>query len=296
VVRLTAADRLTAAAALETVPDGALVLVDGLVAGWAADELAEAGARIRVVVLAHMVAASFPDASPQVVQAERRAVGAAHRVIATSRWTADELVRSTPVPRDRVTVAVPGVHPAAPAEPRSDGELLCVGVIAPHKGQDLLLDALARVIVSDWTCTLVGSATAFGDFAERIAQRAEAFDGRVRMPGVLTPDDLAGVYRRTALLVAPSRVESSGMAIVEARARGIPVLGSRVGGIPEVLAGGGGVLLPADEVAPWADALNAWLVQQELRERLRHEACRARAALPSWPETVTVIERTLVAA
>jgi hypothetical protein len=292
-----AAGAADAASVLGATPRGALVLLDGLVAGWAPDAVAEAARRARLVLLVHMVVAAFPDATDADIDAERRVLAAAHGVLVTSRWTAEELVRRGLVEPDRVAVAVPGVTPVDVGEPPADaGRLLCVGVIAPHKGQDTLLAALAELSVPDWTCAIVGSSEPFPDYAAGIARQARAFDGRVRLPGVLGDAALDDQYRRSALLVAPSRVESSGMAIAEARARALPVVAARTGGIPDALASGGGVLVRPGDPAALADALSAWMTDPALRARLRREAHAARSALPAWPETVARVAQALEAA
>lgn len=252
----------------------------------------EGGRGTRVVVLAHMVAAAFPDATDADVAAERRAFSAASHVIVTSAWSARELERRRLVPRSRITVAAPGTHAhhLAAAQGR---ELLCVGVIAPHKGQDVLLAALDRLRGEDWTCTLAGSSVPSPSFAARIEKESAAFGGRVRMTGVLDPDALAGEYRRSAVVVAPSRVESAGMAIADARARGIPVIAADVGGIADTVAGGGAILVRPDDPAALARALGEWMTDPALRDRLRREAAGARAALPSWDDTIDRIEAAL---
>ncbi len=239
-------------------------------------------------VLAHMVAASFPDASRADVEAERRAFALADRVIATSRWTADELARCG-VDDVRIAVAPPGVH-AAPLAAAQGRELLCVGVLAPHKGQDVLLAALARLCAADWTCTIVGSPDTDPAFAERIAREAAQFGGRIRLTGVLSAEPLADVYAGTALLVAPSRIESAGMAIAEARARGIPIVATNVGGIPDTVAGGGAILVPPGDPDALARVLGAWMTDPALRDRLRHEAAEARRSVPTWDDTLDAIE------
>lgn len=282
-----------AASAVRSGPDGTVVLVDGLVAGWMPDAVAAAAERSRVVVLAHMVRAVFPDADAAAVDAERRALGCADRVIVPSRWAAEELVRRRIVAQERVVVAAPGVEPAPAAEPASDADLLCVGVIAPHKGQDTLLEALERIPDTEWTCTIAGSSAPHPAFARRIARAAAAFDGRVALPGVLTGPRLDDAYRRSALLVAPSRVESAGMALGEARARALPVVGASVGGIPETLGSGGALLVRPGDPAALAAALDAWMTDPALRQRLRAEALAARAALPSWNATIATIADVL---
>lgn len=291
------ADAADAASALRALPDGALVLVDGLVAGWAPAAVEAATGRLRVVLLTHMVAAAFPDATDAATAAERVVLGAAHHVIVTSRWTAGELERRGLAARERITVAAPGVSPVTTAtRPRGDRGLLCVGVVAPHKGQDTLLAALERLPERDWSCAIVGSAAQFPDFASAIARGATAFGDRVRLTGVLGGAALAGAYRRSAVLVAPSRVESAGMAIADARARGIPVIGAATGGIPDQLAGGGALLVRPDDPAALAEALDAWMTDPALRARLRREALGARTGLPGWGATLAAIAAALEAA
>ena len=288
------ADAAAVEAAVAGVPDGGTVLLDGLVAAWAPEAVA-ASVSARVVVLAHMVRAAFDDADPASVDRERRALGSADLVIATSRWTAAELVARRIVDERRVAVAMPGATEGPPALGRAD-RLLCVGAIAPHKGQDLLLDALGRLRHLDWTCTIAGSGAADPRFADRIAETAAEFGPRIRMTGVLDDAALAAAYRRSGLLVAPSRAESFGMAIGDARARGLPVIAAAVGGIPESVAGGGAVLVAADEPAALASALEQWMTDPALRRRLRSEAAESRLRTPRWSTTVDRIHRMLVAA
>lgn len=292
-------DRSGATSALREVPRGATVLVDGLVALRAPEAVAAAAARVRTVVLAHMVAAAFPDATGPTVAAERLALTAADHVVVTSRWTAEELHCRGLASPDRVTIAPPGVDVPADSSLSAAGkepprlDLLCVGVVAPHKGQDVLLAALDRLQGPGWTCRIVGSSRPFGAFASSVTRAAQRFSGRVQLTGVLDGPQLAAEYRRSALLVAPSRVESSGMAIAEARGHGVPVLAAQVGGIPDTVAGGGAVLVPPGDPVALAAALDAWMMDPALRRRLRAEARAARAGLPTWSAAVAALSTAL---
>ena len=288
------ADAAAVEAAVAGVPEGGTVLLDGLVAAWAPEAIATTSAPARVVVLAHMVRAAFAGADPALVDRERRALGSADLVIATSRWTAAELVARGIVDERRVAVAMPGATDGPPVIGRAD-RLLCVGAIAPHKGQDLLLEALGRLRHLEWTCTIAGSGAADPRFADRIAETAAEFGPRIRMAGVLDDAALAAAYRRSGLLVAPSRAESFGMVIADARARGLPVIAAAVGGIPESVAGGGAVLVAADEPGALASALEQWMTDPALRRRLRSEAAESRLRTPRWSTTVDRIHRMLVA-
>ena len=110
-----------------------------------------------------------------------------------------------------------------------------------------------------------GSLTRDPDFvrpAARPADRAGSTD-RVRLAGPLTGADLAAAYAAADLLVLPSRGETYGMVVTEALARGIPVLATEVGGLPEALghAPDGDRARPAGAAATGAlaGALRRWL-------------------------------------
>ncbi len=282
---------------LSRLPAGALALVDGLIAGRSPGAVEAAADRLRIVVLAHMVSAAFPGADPQVVEGEHRALRSARLVIATSQWTRAELARRDVVPPDRVVVANPGSAdaPVATGTP-AGGALLCVGVVAPHKGQDVLIEALALLDGdADWTCTIAGSLDACPDYADRVATLAAEADigDRVTLTGALTEDELDRAYQRTDLLVAPSRVESYGMAIADALRRGIPVVASDVGGIPQTVQSRAAVLVPPDQPRALTDALRRWMSDPALRERLKDAARRGRASLPHWSDTAERIASAL---
>jgi glycosyltransferase involved in cell wall biosynthesis len=289
-----APDAARVATALAAVDDGDIALVDGLVAGWAPDAVEATSARARIVVVAHMVAAAFPDAVPAMVDGERRALRHARQVIATSAWAAAELVRRGLVDDTRIVVVGPGSQDRlADLDPADDGDLLCIGVVAPHKGQDLLVDALGRLHGDDWRCTMAGSHAVAPEFAARVTSDATRFTGRVRMAGVLDDAELDHLYRRAGVLVAPSRAESFGIAIADARRSGLPVIATDVDGIPDTVVGGGAILVPRDDPAALAEALQRWVSDPDLRARLRSEAADAKAAAPRWDDTVARIGELL---
>jgi glycosyltransferase involved in cell wall biosynthesis len=88
------------------------------------------------------------------------------------------------------------------------------------------------------------------------------------------------------------------MVVTEALARGLPVVATAVGGVPEALGEVDGtrpgVLLPPDEPAALAAALRRWLVDGDHRAALRAAAVRRRPTLTTWAETsarvATVLE------
>ncbi|KQZ09918.1 hypothetical protein ASD19_11085 [Microbacterium sp. Root53] len=280
--------------ALATVPDGGVALVDGLIAGVSASAIEDEARRVRVVILAHMVVDAFPGADAAAVDGQWRALRAAHRVIAVSEWAAAQFTAGGI--RD-VVVATPGGAPAEVATGTpGGGELLCVGVLAPHKGQDVLVDALARLVdIEGWRCTLAGATDVEPDFAEalRARSRAAGVAERVEFSGVQSAAGLERIYRRSDVLVAPSRAEAYGMAITEALGRGIPVVASRTGGIPEAVDPDAAILVRPGDVRALADALDRWMSDPALRRGLKDAAVRARSRLRGWRDTVTRISSAL---
>ncbi|WP_127476616.1 glycosyltransferase family 4 protein [Microbacterium sulfonylureivorans] len=283
----------------ERVPDGGLVLVDGLVAICAPDAIEAAACRVRVVALVHMAAAAFADVDDGTVEGERRALPHAHRVIVASEWLKDELVRrglSTP---GRLVVARPGSDAAvSAAEGTSSGaSLLCVGVVAPHKGQDTLVEALAELgSQTEWTCTFAGSVTSEHDFAARVAaQAAEAgISERITWAGVLSAHELDAAYAGADVLIAPSRTESYGIAVGDALRRGIPVIASRVGGIPEAAhPPDAAILVPPQDRRALGDALRRWIEDPALRATMSTAARRAAPSRTRWTDTARTIHTAL---
>lgn len=285
---------------LEHIPDRSVVVVDGLIATGSPSAIEAACARMRVLVLAHMLAEAFADADPRAVESEKRVLPRAHRVIAASAWLRDELARrglSTP---ERLVVATPGSDEAATATgTAAGGSLLCVGVVAPHKGQDTLVEALTRLgDVPAWTCTFAGSASADSGFAEQIAAEASAagLSDRITWAGVLTAGELDEAYTRADLLVAPSRTETYGIAIGDALSRGIPVIATSVGGIPEAAQPPDAVMLvPPGDPTALGDALRRWMDDPRLRASMTAAAQHAAPTRRRWSDTARTIHATLEA-
>ena len=291
---------------LRSIPDDAVVLLDGLVASAAPDVLAPHAHRLRLVVLVHMPLGHRPpaDGAEEVRMHERKALSAAGRVVATSAWCRRRLLQLYQLSADRTHVAEPGVDPAELATGTGGGgSLLCVAAVTLDKGHDVLLDALARNSDLSWHCGCVGPLGRDPAFVESLRRRAldAGLDERVEFPGPRTGVGLEGSYAAADLLVLASRTETYGMVVTEALAHGLPVVAAEVGGVAEALghAPGGtppGLLVPPGDAVALGDALRAWLVDAELRRRLRRSARERRESLSPWSTTTSVIAAVLAAA
>lgn len=282
---------------LDAVPGGADVLLDGLVACGVPDIVTPHGDRVRLTVLVHLPLGDEAGLTPATAAAhaarERATLRGVSAVVTTSRWAARRVVETHRIPAGRVHVVAPGAEPAPLATPARDGgRLLCVGSITPTKGQDLLVDALARIADLDWACLLVGPLVRdpahVADVRARIGRHG--LGDRVRLTGPRTGPALAATYAGTDLLVLPSRAESYGMVVTEALARGVPVLAADVDGVPESLgrAPDGrlpGELVPPGDVDALAAALRRWLTGPDRRRAARAAARLRREGLEGWDVT-----------
>jgi glycosyltransferase involved in cell wall biosynthesis len=288
------------------IPDGAAVLLDGLIASAAPEALAPHARRLRLVVLVHMLLGQHPpDDAPGAVRArEREVLAAAAAVITTSEWTRSRLEQLYALPSDRVHVAEPGVdHARVAPGTAGGGALLCVAALTPGKGHDVLLDAFATATDLRWHCVCVGSLIRDPAFAAcvRRATHEQGLDQRVRFPGPRTGAELDRAYAAADLLVLASRAETYGMVVTEALARGLPVIAADVGGVTEALgkAADGtrpGLLVAPGDPAALGAALRTWLGDAELRRRLRRAARARRTSLRRWPATASVVAGVLAGA
>jgi glycosyltransferase involved in cell wall biosynthesis len=285
---------------IQQIPDGGVVLLDGLIASAAPEVLVPQAPRLRLVVLVHM---PLGDRQAGEARTRERAVlsAAAAVVVTTSAWARDRLLDLYQLSAERVHVAEPGVDAAELATPTEAGSaLLSVAAVTFDKGHDVLLEALASISDLSWHCVCVGRLDRAPDFVEELRRRS--FNGglgdRVSFPGPRTGVELERSYAAADLVVLASRAETYGMVVTEALARGLPVIAADVGGLTEALGHGAagvrpGMLVAPGDAAALADALRAWLRDAELRARLRRAARERRESLRGWSSTASVIARVL---
>lgn len=164
-------------------------------------------------------------------------------------------------PHDRLAAAGSG-----PAPVRG----MWLGVMQPVKRVPDLVRALARVPGAE--LELVGDGPERGRIEAEVA--SNGVTDRVRFAGYR--DDPAPYLRGADVFVLPSAAEACPMALLQAMASGVPVIASRVGGVPEIVRDGvDGLLVAPGSVDDLADALRRVSADAALRRRLG-VAARAR--------------------
>jgi glycosyltransferase involved in cell wall biosynthesis len=158
-----------------------------------------------------------------------------------------KIIRDLGTPAEKCHLPLFGVdtdmfHPCTrTAEGPQSPRLLFVGALVPKKGVQVLLEALAHPALSKLHLVVVGD----GYYSEELHSICErmGLKDRTEWTGILPPADVARVMRTSHILCLPSYTEGSPNVIKEAMASGLPVVASRVGGIPDLVREGETALL-----------------------------------------------------
>jgi glycosyltransferase involved in cell wall biosynthesis len=272
--------------------------------GWP-EIVGPAARRLRLAVIVHLPLGDEAGRDPALAAdldarewATLHAVGA---VVATSPWSARRLIEHHDLDPRRVHIVTPGTDPA-PLATGTDGRsrLLCVAAVTPHKGQDLLVEALAGLDDVSWTCVCVGPLRRDPAFVDRVRRLIDGhgLTDRVMLAGPQTGDELEASYAAADLVVLPSQAETYGMVVTEALMRGIPVLAAELGAVPDTLGltpGGGlpGILVDERDPKAFTAALRRWFTEPDLRDQLRTNARDRRRTLPDWAAAARELSKVL---
>jgi glycosyltransferase involved in cell wall biosynthesis len=281
----TAAARQAAAA----MPAGSLPVIDGL-ALPAFRDLSGRLPRPWVALVHHPLALETgldPADEAALADVERRMLAAANRVIVTSPQTRRDLA-GYDVEESRVGVVLPGTEraPLARGSGGPDIGLLCIASLTPRKGHLVLLEGLAGLRDLPWQLTCVGSPERDPAMARAIgaAIGRHGLGPWVQLIGEQTKAGLQPYYDAADLFVLASHHEGYGMVLAEALARGLPIVATAAGAIPDTVPAAAGILVPPGDPAALAAALRRVLTEPGLRQDLAAGARTARERLPSWAD------------
>jgi glycosyltransferase involved in cell wall biosynthesis len=222
-----------------------------------------------VPVVLHVHDPTFPDYYENSACAMRAVIRAtlshASTVVALSQTLAARLQMVAPTAQ---LAAIPNPvrfdgQSIPPATGRPVG-VVFLGRIGEHKGTFRLLDAWKQLDAVAATLTIAGDGE-----VERARRRIQELhlEDTVEVREWLSQEAVRELLDRAQVLVLPSRSEGQPMAVLEAMARGLCVVASDVGGLPEMLGGGCGVLVAPDDTDGIASALRLVINDDELRAR-----------------------------
>jgi glycosyltransferase involved in cell wall biosynthesis len=214
---------------------------------------------------------------PAMWSASTYALAHANRIIADSRHDARLLGRNYPWLAHKIDFIYHSrLDQNEPAAPRAEREhtVLSVGHIAFRKGQHVLADAFAQIAPRhpDWKLVMAGPVleTACGEAIEQTRSKHRLHDRILTIGSHPQPDQL---MRTAAIFVQPSLIEAFGLALQEAMFRECACIGTRTGGIPELITHEQtGLLCAVNNPSELAQALERLLLTPMMRDQLGQAA------------------------
>jgi glycosyltransferase involved in cell wall biosynthesis len=204
-------------------------------------------------------------------------------IIAVSHFTASQVETLLRVPADRIRVVHHGVRiPPKSTTPR-EKLILFVGAIQRRKNIARLVQAFER-LDPPWRLALAGAPDGFGAAEELHAVEQSPRRAAIQVLGYVSAADLENLYRRASIFAFPSLDEGFGMPVLEAMAKGVPVISANTSAMPEV-AGDAALLVDPHDT----EALAGALLQLANDETLRTDLVRRgldRARQFTWESAI----------
>lgn len=195
------------------------------------------------------------------------------RVIVPSRFLADRMAALFPFLEPRLQVLAPGTVPVRykRRDDREGGRLrvLSIGALVPHKGPQLLIQAVRGAPDDSFVVSLYGGrAVDLPAYADRL--EADATDLPIRFCGTYRHDQLDAILAQHDVLVVPSLCEETFSLVTrEALQAGLPVIAARRGALPEVIRDGvNGLLFEPENADDLRRCLERLRTDTRLREQL----------------------------
>lgn len=205
--------------------------------------------------------------------------GHAAFVVTHADWLCEQIQQEfTGMDNGRVFCASVGIdtqiwQPLATREPHTRFRIATVGRLHINKGFDVLIKAVGQLIADghDVELRIIGAGPYEQPLREQIA--AEKLEERVILTGSLPEHEVREQLQQADLFALTSREEALGVVFMEAMAVGLPVIGTTVGGIPELIDDGhNGFLVPPDDPATTAEAIKRVLLDADLQTAMRVRA------------------------
>jgi glycosyltransferase involved in cell wall biosynthesis len=228
---------------------------------------------------------SSPGFRHRFTKQARRAAANSDFIIAVSAFTARQVEKLLGFDATRIRVVHHGVRkPQMRRAVSRERTVLFVGALQARKNVVRLVDAFQQM-PSDWRLVLAGSICGYGvgEIMKRIA--GSCCSDRIQVTGYVSDDALEELYARASIFAFPSLDEGFGMPVLEAMARGVPVVTSNASALKEV-AGEAAILVDPASVDEIGAALRMLADDAELRARLINKGL-ARAAEFSWERAIT---------
>ncbi|KIC44934.1 glycosyltransferase family 4 protein [Tateyamaria sp. ANG-S1] len=294
----TATDMRQTLDMLRAVPADQPIILDGLVFG-AIDPDGLAAVQAPVIAMIHhplgLETGLSHDRAAFLLQNETAAIRRADHIIAPSPETSRVLTERFGAKPGSITCAPPGFDRPPVARQIAETPLvLSVGLIAPRKGHDILLSALALIQELPWRAEIVGGVhdPAYAEALRRQSTEL-GLDRRVTFAGEIDDDTLISRMNSASIFALATRYEGYGMVLSEAMLFGLPIVTCDAGAVATTV-GDGAIVVPKEDPAAFADALAQLLSNPSAAEALGQSALEQSKILPRWEDTAKVFAHVIV--
>lgn len=177
--------------------------------------------------------------------------------------------------------------------------LLFVGVCAEHKGIIYLIKAMNILKDLNIKLNVVGKYSAKDPYYRKMQKYIDRHNlrDRIEFHGFIEREQLAGLYRQSAIYVHPSLMEGYGMVLAEAMSFGLPIVASRVGAIPELIDDGvNGILVRSKDSKELAEAIRKLCEDNTIRMPMGKENYNRIKNLAKWHDFYAILEKEMIPA
>ena len=287
---------------LSGIEDNEIVILDGLVMGRHPLVLSQHAHRLRMISLLHHPLSKESGLTElekdHLLHSEKAALASCIGVVTTSDFTSQQLSHMG-VSESIIKTVIPGTDPS----PVSIGphkhfspRFLCVASVIPRKGLDTLVDALSQILHLDWECICAGSLDRKPGYASDILKkvRDKKLSSRILFTGECSQSTIDKFYHISSIFVLPSMYEGYGMVLTEAATRGLPIISTTAGAIPNTLKSINAVLVPPGDTQSLAKAMEQALVGESRNsEGFTIRANQAQKHFPDWKSTTKTFEEAI---
>jgi glycosyltransferase involved in cell wall biosynthesis len=213
------------------------------------------------------------------------------KYIAVTHYSADRLARYLGLSDQRVHAIYNGLCMVQTADlpPIAQRRLICsTANLYRNKGLEFLIRALVLLSELPWECQIVGDGPDRSRL-ESLVHRHQ-LNSRIHFTGTLPHKQVFEILTRSRMMVLPSLYEGFPYSLLEAMSSSVPIITTRVLGLPEIIPEGkNGILVNPRDVRGLADAIRALLTDDELTAAM---GCEARRLVETRFSSQSMVDQT----
>jgi len=286
-------EQQTAIDSIKNFPKADIAVIDGLLGGASPDFIKLLAQHIPVTALIHhplCLENGLDEGTAKKLEAsEKQGLEFVKNIITTSPATAKTVSELFQFKTDQIHTVLPGVTRGefAKGSVNSTVNLLCVGSVIKRKGHRFLLEALSQIKHLDWQLDCYGSTefdkNLFAELNEML--KTNKLSEKIKFHGAVSDAELEAAYLSADIFVLPSLYEGYGMVYAEAIVRGLPVIATNAGAIPQTVPKTCGILIEPENSKMLKQAIEQLISDSELRDQYRNATIREEPNFPTWQKS-----------